>query len=647
MTHQSFLKECHVDGMADPGEAVQRRLTILVADVAAVLAAYAFAFLFRFDFYLDPPHLALMLATVPYAAMIFILAAYYFGVNRGLRLYASFGDILNIAKAVAVTGVLHGGLVLFATQARYSRSVLLLSPILAFLAVAGLHVSVRYIQFYWRSRVREQGRPRTAVIVGAGDVGELVYRHMRTNDAVYYRILAFLDDDKAKWGMRLHGVPVVGGVSFLKPFLAQRPVDEVVIATAVRRGQVVSQVVDALAGLPRRPELRIVPSLADMLRAPTLADPRKVQPADLLNRGEVRLDRERIGSSIAGKVVLVSGAGGTIGGELARQVADYAPAKVILLENHATALFYREAELREKLPGADVVGVLGDVRDQSLLDRVFAAHRPQVVFHAAAHKHVHQLEKNVQEGVSNNLIGTHRLADAADRHGAEVFLLISTDKAVRPACVMGATKRAAEVVVTSFSRTSKTRFAAVRFGNVLGSSGSVLKIFQEQIEKGRPITLTHSDVTRFFMTVEEAVGLVLQSGSMAKGGEIFVLKMGEPVRIMDMARNLILLSGREPGRDVDIHITGLKPGEKLAEELVEDEAGLEQSEHSEIMVLRAENKPLADLRERILGVELAGRSADAAALLRHLREFVPTFTADPIHRSAQPGSARETGERRG
>jgi FlaA1/EpsC-like NDP-sugar epimerase len=254
-----------------------------------------------------------------------------------------------------------------------------------------------------------------------------------------------------------------------------------------------------------------------------------------------------------------------------------------------------------------------------------------VVYHAAAHKHVAQLEGNVQEGVSNNLLGTYHLACAADRHGVEVFLLISTDKAVRPTCVMGATKRAAEVAVCDFARRSKTRFVAVRFGNVLGSSGSVLRIFQEQIEKGQPVTITHPNVTRYFMTVEEAVGLVLQSASMAKGGEIFVLKMGEPVRIMDMARNLILLSGLTPGRDVEIRITGLKPGEKLAEELVEDEGGQEESGHPDITVLRNENKKIDDLPARVLELDLASRGTDKGTVLAGLYGFVPTFRADPIH----------------
>jgi FlaA1/EpsC-like NDP-sugar epimerase len=610
----------------------------MALDLLAVLAAYTLAFLYRFDFYLPPYFMTCLITTAPYAVLSYTLTSYFFGVNRGLRHYASFGDVVNILKAVASAALLQGMVILFVTQAQFPRSVLLLSPVLSLVGIAGLHAVMRYAKHYWRLRLIVNGRIRTAIIVGAGDLGEIVFRHMRTQREVNYHIVAFLDDDRSKWGLRLHGVPVVGGLSQLSKLLQRRPVDEIIIASGIRRGNAVSAVADALQGLESRPDVRIVPTLDEMLKSPKRSDPRKVQPIDLLNRREVALDTGRIERSIHGKVILITGAGGTIGGELSRQIVDYRPRTVILVENHATALFYREAELRGKLPGVEVVGILGDIRDQSLLDRIFRDYKPQIVFHAAAHKHVHQLETNIHEGVSNNLLGTYHLANAADRHGVETFLLISTDKAVRPSCVMGATKRAAELVVSHFARVSRTRFVAVRFGNVLGSSGSVLKIFQEQIELGRPLTITHPDVTRFFMTVEEAVGLVLQASVMAKGGEIFVLKMGEPVRIMDMARKLILLSGLEPDRDIEIRITGLKPGEKLNEELVEDLAGQGQSEHPEIMVLLSENKPVDALSEKIFSLELASRGADKAAVLRGLLQLVPTFTADPVHEDVEAES---------
>ncbi|MDD5303596.1 MAG: nucleoside-diphosphate sugar epimerase/dehydratase [Elusimicrobia bacterium] len=632
MTHQSLLKIYSTPEMTENGVVSRRRLAVVLGDLLVVLAAYTTAYLLRFDFAWEGYYSAVFIKTTPAVMLSYLMASYYFGLNRGLRHYASFGDILNVAKAAACAGMFQAAFIMFITQGRFPRSILLMAPMLTLGGVAMVHACVRYAKEFWQGRGTSDLPVRTAVIVGAGDLGELVYRQMRTEEDVNYRIVAFFDEDAEKWGMRLHGVQVAGGASKLAAFLGRTPVDEVVVAVSSARGQSVSAVAEALRELAKRPVIRIAPSLDEMLRSPSAgANPRKVQPADLLNRKEVRLDLARIARSIEGKTVLVTGAGGTIGGELCRQAIAYRPRTIVLIENHATALFYREKELREKMPSVTVVPVLGNVRDQNLLDRVFREHKPQVVFHAAAHKHVLQLESNVQEGVSNNTLGTYHLAAAADKHGVEVFLLISTDKAVRPSCVRGATKRAAEIVVTDFARRSKTRFVAVRFGNVLGSSGSVLKIFQEQIELGRPITITHPDVTRFFMTVEEAVGLVLQTGAMAKGGEVFVLKMGEPVRIMDMARNLILLSGLEPGRDVEIRITGLKTGEKMAEELVEDPAGEEQSEHPEIMVLRSENGRVENLAEKVLELELASRGTDKALMMRRLSEFVPTFTADAAH----------------
>ena len=613
--------------MTTPSAVSRRRLA---ADNLMVLAAYALSFLLRFDFKLDSYDRGLLLKTAPFAIVTYLLTSFCFGVYRSLRSGTSMSDAVDVLKAASSASLLLGALFMPAAHGKYPRSVLLLWPVIAMVGVVGLHAVVRRAGLSWRALSSGRGRRRSAVIVGVGDLGELVYQGMRSDEATDYRVAAFFDEDSSKWGMRLHGVPVLGGVSALAALLRRVPIDEIVIAVSHRRGSAAGQVAEALDGLTKRPEVRIVPTLDEMLNSRKRADPRKVQPADLLNRRVVSLDTERISRSIEGKVVLVTGAGGTIGGELSRQVLLYKPAKVVLLDNHATALFYREAELREMPSGVEVAAILGDVRNQSLLDRIFQHEGPHIVFHAAAHKHVHQLEANVHEGVSNNLLGTYHLARAAERHGVETFILVSTDKAVRPSCVMGATKRAAEIVVSNLAHSSRTRFSTVRFGNVLGSSGSVLKIFQEQIEKGRPITVTHPDAARYFMTVEEAVGLVLQASALAKGGEIFVLKMGEQVRIMDMARNLILLSGLEPGRDIEIRVVGLKPGEKLTEELIEDASGQEQSEHPEIMILRSENRQVEALAARILSLELMSHGS-GKALISALAQLVPTFTADALH----------------
>jgi len=316
---------------------------------------------------------------------------------------------------------------------------------------------------------------------------------------------------------------------------------------------------------------------------------------------------------------------------MCRQTLKYSPATLVILESHANSLFYCEREMRLKARGAKIQAVLGDVRDRDLLERVFAANKPNTVLHAAAHKHVWQLEYNVQEGLANNVIGTFETARAADKFGSDVFLLVSTDKAVRPSSVMGATKRAAEMVVQGFAKKSKTRFTGVRFGNVLGSSGSVLQIFQQQIAMGGPVTLTDERVTRYFMTVEEAVGLILQAAAMAKGGEIYVLKMGTPVRIADLARNLILLSGLEPGKDIEIRVTGLLQGEKLDEELVEEESERKvASEHPDITVLKPDIEQLLDEKGMESIIKAAGGTDPRAAVAR-LKEIIPSFTPADAH----------------
>jgi FlaA1/EpsC-like NDP-sugar epimerase len=606
----------------------KRRALVMGIDALAVLAAYTLAFLLRFEFRLGPAQLQWLVPTAPYAVGAYLLTSYYFGVNRGLKFCAGFSELADIVKAVLAAGALQAAAVAARPPSGFPRSVLIGAPIITVFCVAGLHAFARFASHYLYVHLGGSLR-RTAVIVGTGDLAELVYDNLRSDQTVDYRVAAFVDD--ASVGVRLHGRPLVG-LAGLAALLRREPVDEIVIAVARHgRGQALDSVAEALRGVERRPAVLVAPTLDEMLSTNKRAEPRRVRPADLLNRRVISLDAARITESIRGKAVLISGAGGTIGGELARQVARLRPRKLILLENNATALFYIESELRDRQPETEILAALGDVRDTALLQRLFRQERPETVFHAAAHKHVHQLESNVSEGISNNLLGTYQMATAADAAGAETFILISTDKAVRPTCVMGATKRAAEIVVSNFARKSRTKFTSVRFGNVLGSSGSVMKIFQEQIEKGQPLTLTHPEATRYFMTVEEAVGLVLQASTLAKGGEIFVLNMGEQIKIMDMARRLIWLSGLEPERDVPIRVVGLRPGEKLAEELIEDPLGQEPSGHPDIMVLKSENKEVDELADRILRIELLTSSAERDAMIRALTQLVPTFTAAPGH----------------
>ncbi|MBI5629257.1 MAG: polysaccharide biosynthesis protein [Elusimicrobia bacterium] len=609
-----------------------KRMSVFFMDALIVLGGYWCAFLLRFDFNIDPENWAIMVRTAPFVLGAYLLGFKLFSLYRGIYYFSSFSDLINITKAVAFSALCSGALILFVLQGQFPRSVLILHPLLAYMGVGGLRFAIRWGKTFLNLPRFYSGPYRQVLIVGAGDLGESLLRQMLKTPELRYRVVGFVDDDAAKWGLNIHGYPVLGALKLIPNLLKRYHIDEIVIAITSQRGDIARSVVDVLQGLRRRPDLKIAPSLEEMLSpaGPSLAL-RRVRPADLLNRSVAKLDSAKISRFLDGKTILVTGSGGTIGAELCRQVAQYSPAKILLMEINATGLFYAESDLKKKC-SAEIVPILGSIRDQKLLEQVFSRHKPQVVLHAAAHKHVHQLEFNVGEGVGNNVLGTYYVAAAAQRHQAEAFVLVSTDKAVRPSSIMGATKRAAELVVHSLAlKKGKTRFNSVRFGNVLGSSGSVLNIFQEQISRGGPLTVTHPEARRFFMTVEEAVQLILQAAAMARGGEIFVLKMGTPVRIMDMARNLVTLSGFELGKDMDIEITGLKQGEKIEEELLEDSSGYAGSEHPDIMILRSENLGLAEFASSMRQLEelCAGGASDK--LVRRLRELIPTFTPHASH----------------
>ena len=602
-------------------------------DVAIVFGAYLLAFLLRFDFKIEPVYMAAMLRTLPFL-LTYLVAFRAFSLYRGVYHFSSFSDLINITKAVASAGVLTAVAIMFARQGQFPRSVLLLHPILTFLGVGWVRFGIRLAKSYLNMPRIDSGKYRHVLLIGAGDLGESLLRQLQKSREPHYKVVGFIDDDRGMWGKRIHGVQVFGGMPVLDGVLKRHHIDEVVIAIGARRGEVVRSVIDALRDRPHKPELKIAPSLDEMLKTHQAgASLRAVRPADLLNREVVKLDMARIQQALKGKTVLVTGAGGTIGSELGRRVLEYRPGRVVLIESHATSLFYAESAFKEIADGIEIVPILGDIRDQALIDRVFKEHKPAIVLHAAAHKHVSQLEFNVQEGVGNNILGTYYVARAAHAHEADVFLLVSTDKAVRPSSVMGATKRAAELIVKSFARRAgRTRFVAVRFGNVLGSSGSVLEIFQQQIVKGKPITVTDPAVTRYFMTVEEAAQLILQAAAMARGGEIFVLKMGAPVKILDMAKNLILLSGLEPGKDIEIRFSGLKQGEKLDEELVEDAGACDESEHPSILIVRPAGPDAADVESWIVDLEILTRTAGAKTLVQKLKELTPTFAPAAAHR---------------
>jgi len=610
-----------------------RRLAVVLLDLSVVGLSFLGAFFFRFGPHAMPGQWALCRGPLLLTMAVYMGCFHFASLYGGVFYFSSFDDSIRVVKAVAVGGLISGAAILFFLQGQFPRSVLIMQPLLALLGVGGVRFLIRASKIYFNRPRLYPGKAQSVLIIGAGELGESLLRQIQKTSEPRYRVVGFIDDNPEKIRRHIHGVKVLGSRKRLPEILDRQHVDEIIIAIASRRAELVRAVVESLGEREHRPVLKIAPSLPEILQNHSKSTAlRRVKPADLLNRDVVQLDLPRILDQVSGKTVLVSGAGGTIGSELCRQILRFNPARLVLVENHATALFYAEAELRRKAQGAQVVATLGDIRDQALMEKIFQQYKPHVVLHAAAHKHVHQLEVNVYDGISNNVLGTHYLAQAAVRHGAEVFLLISTDKAVRPASVMGATKRVAEIIVRRFAKkNTKTRFIAVRFGNVLGSSGSAFRIFREQIENGGPVTVSHPDVQRYFMTVEEAVQLILQAVAMAAGGEIFVLKMGTPVRILDMAKDLIRLSGLTPDKDIPIVFTGLKQGEKMEEELTESPSACDASEHPSIMILRPDDEIPEDLEKRIMDLEILSRTAGQAQLVQELSRLVPTFTPASAH----------------
>ncbi|MFW6324759.1 MAG: polysaccharide biosynthesis protein, partial [Desulfovibrionales bacterium] len=467
------------------------------------------------------------------------------------------------------------------------------------------------------------------LLVGAGNAGEKLLREIIENPGMNYEPVGFLDDDSVKRNRTIHGVQVLGTVHEMEEVLRREGnISEVFIAIPTATGKQVRRIVDTCKQCDV--DYKILPGLSDLMEGKvSVRSLRDVQYEDLLGREPIHLEMDPIKDILTGKTVLVTGAGGSIGSELCRQIVKFQPEKLILLDSSEEKLYAMQMELRHELHFASEISVLGRVQDAQLVKKIFTRYKPHIVFHAAAYKHVPMLEGNPWEAVHTNVIGSRTMMEAASEFRAERFVLVSTDKAVRPTNVMGATKRATEIIMQDGMRDSSTRFMAVRFGNVVGSSGSVIPLFRRQIEHGGPVTVTHPEVTRFFMTIPEACQLILQAGSMGKGGEIFILEMGTPVKIADMARDLIRLSGKEPDEDIEIIFTGLRPGEKLYEELITHGEGIVETRHEKIMVLR----PNQDLKNE--GMALNGliqallQSAiehDVDTIKEKLAELVPEYT---------------------
>ncbi|MCM2360056.1 MAG: polysaccharide biosynthesis protein, partial [Geobacteraceae bacterium] len=559
------------------------------------------------------------------------------GMYRNLWRYASLQDTVEIFRVVTIASFI-ATLVLMTVDHPhvFPRSIYFLDWFLFLFFLAASRLAWRLVRERQFTRKRSNGGCKT-LIVGAGEAGSMLLKEIMKQPDSPYEVVGFVDDDRAKAGMRLHGVPVLGDTLRLSQLVSAYRIEKVIIALPSASGRVVRAIIRRcrMAGV----RFKTLPGVSDIINGKvSVSQIKDVEIDDLLGREPVLLDDAAIRGYLSGKSILVTGAGGSIGSEICRQLARFAPRKIILFDSAETPLFYIEQELAKQHPGLTVIPVLGDIRQADRVEEAFETCMPEVVFHAAAYKHVPMMEYNPAEAVTNNIGGTRVLAETAHRFGVKDFVMISTDKAVNPTNVMGASKRVAELHVQALAGRSATRFSTVRFGNVLGSNGSVIPMFKEQIRNGGPVTVTDPKVVRYFMTIPEATQLVLQAGCIGRGGEIFLLDMGEPVPILELAEELIKLSGLIPYEDIDITFTGLRPGEKLFEELLIEGEGIGPTVHDKIKVLApvtTDYQGIVAAQERLLA---AARAFDLGGIMTLLQELVPEYSP-ALHFNGDPPPA--------
>ena len=617
---------------------VIRNRYFVLSDLLLTALSAALGFAIRLDGPLFSSFLPVCIAFILMAIVIKIPIYYAFGLYRRYWQYASVYEMLTIFAATSVASAVLAVLIMLVILplgwfARFPRSVLIIDWLLSLFFIGGIRFSVRFLGEF--GSLKGSGAPifqrkalRRVLIVGAGEAGAMIVREMRNNPAVGMVPVGYVDDNRAKIGMRIRDLPVLGTRESIPKLVREREIDEVLIAMPTAPGLAIREITEICESVPV--DFKTIPGMYELLDGRVkVSQIRDVQIEDLLRRDPVRIQANDA-FYVHDKTVLVTGAGGSIGSELCRQAAHRNPKRIILLGHGENSIYRIHQELKAKFPQLELTPTIADVRDKARLDRLFQRFRPEVIFHAAAHKHVPLMELNVGEAVSNNVLGTCNVAEVAERLGVERFVLISSDKAVNPVNIMGATKRIAEMVVQDTARRTGRNFVAVRFGNVLGSRGSVVPLFKRQIAAGGPVTVTHPEMERYFMTIPESVYLVLQAAALGYGGELFVLDMGEPVKIMDLAGDLITLSGLQPDRDIEIRITGMRPGEKLQERLFLEGEDYETTQHEKIFVFKGplplEGEELLDAIERL--IQLSQEGGSTADIWAAVRNIVPECGID-------------------
>ncbi len=617
---------------------------VFLTDILLVCISWFVSFSLRFNFDIPASFMASGMGLLPAVVLIKIVVFYFFHVYRGMWRYTSLTDLINIVKAaVFSTLLLIFTVLLFNRFQGFSRSIFIIDGTMTILLISGSRILLRLF-FELKSGDNAgktlinqifgmQMRPADAInliIVGAGNAGEKICREIRENTGLKYFIEGFVDDDPAKLGKRIHGIPVVGRIKDLPTLAPKMNAGEILIASPSASAAQMRRIVDHCkqTGLA----FKTLPSLGELINGKiTVKAIRDVAYRDLLGREVVTLEKDKIGKYLERSCVLITGAGGSIGSELCRQVCRFKPRQILLFDQAESPLYDIDLELRQNFPYVDTIPILGDIRNRSRLDKIFAYFKPQTIFHAAAYKHVPMLELQPWEAVLNNIHGSRNVINAAVRFGAQRFVLVSTDKAVRPTNVMGTTKRVVELIAQARSCDDRvnTKFITVRFGNVVGSVGSVIPLFRKQIARGGPVTVTHPEVTRFFMTIPEASQLILQAGAMGNGGEIYILEMGEPVKIANMAKDLIRMSGFEPGKDIQLKYIGLRPGEKLYEELITEGENIIHTTHQKILVLTGQSCDLDRLNGNIDTLIESAKTHNATKIKRLLEQLVPEYSPGP------------------
>ena len=612
---------------------------MIFSDVLIFTLSIVISYLFRFEFLLSPFYIhqikTVLLWIIPLKVVVFIFS----GVYRGMWRYTSIRDFWLLARACLLSTLLILAVILYISGFKgYSRSIFFMDGVFTFLLVGGKLIAIRsYYSGFANPGIKEELLPKVTyknvLIIGAGDAGEKILREIFENNQLHYKVVGFIDDDPQKKGRSIHGVPVLGNLGKITPILEKEDVKEILIAIPSAKGDQIRNIVETCKDCDV--SYKILPGMGELIDGRvSIKVLRDISYEDLLGRPPVELDNTGISGYLKGKTVLITGCGGSIGSELCRQVIKYQPNYLVLLDASEMNLFNIQMELQNENNFHQCEAILGHVQNEFLMEDIFKKYKPQIVFHAAAYKHVPMLEKNPWEAIFNNIIGSRIVMEMSVKYHVERFVLVSTDKAVRPVNVMGASKRVTELIMQSLQGKS-TLLMAVRFGNVIGSSGSVIPVFRRQIEKGAPVTVTHPEVNRYFMTIPESAQLVLQAAAMGRGGEIFILKMGTPVNIADMARDLIRLSGKEPDIDIKIIYTGLRDGEKLYEELITEGEDILSTGHEKIMVLRSSDHAnglnhLLNMKQKLDEdiEELVKHSLDhnADTIKKKLREIVPEYT---------------------